>query len=117
MTVNLRYLQNTLEQLMLFVPSLLGLAVYCSDGRSIRAVAATTVVWIASRIAFWIGYHRGSLHRAVGAPGVMQTILVLLYVCARFGFEAAGAAGATAVLLVFGGPEILLTRTTRPVRS
>jgi len=32
MAVNLRYLQNTLEQLMLFVPGLLGLAVYCSDG-------------------------------------------------------------------------------------
>src|SRR6516164_2395844 len=102
MAVNLRYLQNTLEQLMLFVPGLLGLAVYCSDGRSMRAVFATTAVWIVSRVAFWIGYHRGALHRAAGAPGVMQTVLVLLYVCARFGFEAAGTAGAIAVLLLFG---------------
>lgn len=115
MAVNLRYLQNTLEQLILFVPGLLGLAVYCSDGRSMRAVAATTAVWIVSRVAFWIGYHRGALHRAVGAPGVLQTLLVLLYVCARFGFEAAGTAGAIAVLLLFGCAEILLTRTTRPM--
>jgi hypothetical protein len=54
MRINLRYLQNTLEQLVLFMPGVLGLAVYCSDGGSMRAVAATTVVWIAARIAFWI---------------------------------------------------------------
>ena len=84
MAINLRYLQNTLEQLILFVPGLLGLAIFCSNGRSMRAVAATTLVWIVSRIAFWVGYHCGSQHRAVGAPGVLQTMLVLLYVCARF---------------------------------
>src|SRR5277367_2729755 len=51
MTINFRYLQNTLEQLMVFIPGLLGLAVYCSNGRSMRAVAATTVVWIVARLA------------------------------------------------------------------
>jgi hypothetical protein len=108
MRINLRYLQNTLEQLILFVPGLFTLAVYCPDGGAMRAVAATTVVWIASRAAFWIGYHFGPLHRVVGAPGMMQSMLVLLYVCARFGFELAGWAGAVTPL------EIFLFRATRP---
>jgi hypothetical protein len=114
MTINLRYLQHTLEQLVLFVPGLFALAFYCSDGHSMRAVAATTVVWIATRFAFWIGYHYGSQHRAIGAPGMMQSMLVLLYVCARIGYEIAGPAGAIAPLVVFGCVEAFLVRTTRP---
>ncbi len=31
MQIDLRYLQNTLEQLLVFIPGLLALAVYCSD--------------------------------------------------------------------------------------
>src|SRR6202046_2849148 len=136
MRVNLRYLQNTLEQLVLFVPGLFALAVYCSDGHAMRAIVATTMVWIVSRAAFWIGYqygplHRGlvpglfalavycsdghamraivattmvwivsraafwigyqygPLHRAIGAPGMMQSMLILLYICAMFGFGTA----------------------------
>jgi hypothetical protein len=115
MRINLRYLQNTLEQLILFVPGLFALAVYCPDGRAMRAIAATTLVWIASRAAFWIGYHFGPLHRAVGAPGMMQSMLILLYVCARFGFDLAGWAGAVTPLILFAGVEIVLFRVTRPV--
>jgi uncharacterized MAPEG superfamily protein len=114
MRVNLRYLQNTLEQLVPFVAGVFGLAVYCSDGRSMRAVAATTVVWIAARIAFWIGYHRSSAQRGIGAPGMVVSILVLLYVCARFGFEIAGTVGAIVPLVLFGGAEGVLFWTTRP---
>ena len=117
MTINLRYLQNTLEQLMLFIPGLLGLAVYCSSGRSMRAIVATTAVWIIARFAFWIGYQRGSQHRAIGAPGVALTMVVLLYVCASFGFEIAGIAGAVAILVLFGCAEALRVRATRPVRT
>jgi len=117
LTINLRYLQHTLEQLVLFVPGLFALAFYCDNGRSMRAVVATTVVWIATRFAFWIGYHYGSQHRAIGAPGMMQSMLVLLYVCARIGYEIAGPAGAVAPLIVFGCVEAVLVRTTRPVSA
>ncbi len=115
MRVNLRYLQNTLEQFVVFVPGLLGLAVYCSDGGAMRAVAATTVVWIVARIAFWIGYHFSAAHRGFGAPGMMLSMLVLLYVCARFGFELAGPVGAITPLVLFGAAEAVLTCTTRPL--
>jgi len=117
LTINLRYLQNTLEQLVLFVPGLFALAFYCADGHAMRAVVSTTVVWIAARFAFWIGYHYGSQHRSIGAPGMMQSMLVLLYVCARIGYEIAGPAGAIAPLIVFGCVEAVLVRATRPVSA
>ena len=113
--INLRYLQNTLEQLVLFVPGLFALAFYCGDGHSMRAVAATTVVWIFARFAFWIGYHYGSQHRAIGAPGMMQSMLILLYVCARIGHEIAGPVGAIAPLVIFGCVEAVLVRATKPL--
>ncbi|WP_410968141.1 hypothetical protein, partial [Salmonella sp. SAL04281] len=57
LTINLRYLQHTLEQLVVFLPGLFGLAYYCDSGAAMRAVTATTIVWILNRIAFWVGYH------------------------------------------------------------
>ena len=114
MRLNLRYLQNTLEQLAMFVPGLFGLAVYCSDGGSMRAVIATTIVWIIARIAFWIGYHRSSAERGFGAPGMMLAMIVLLYVCAKFGFEIAGAVGMAAPLVLFAAAEAVLFWGTRP---
>jgi hypothetical protein len=117
MKINLRYLQHTLEQLLIFLPGLFGLAYYCADGAAMRAVAATTVVWVAGRIAFWIGYHQGSLHRAAGAPGMALGMLVLLYVVARFGYDIAGWGGAAALLALCSGGEAILVLTTMPVRS
>lgn len=111
--INLRYLQHTLEQLLVFVPGLLGLAFYCSNGTAMRAVVATTVTWIVGRAGFWIGYHYGSNYRAIGAPGMAQSMIVLLYVCVRFGHQVAGSAGAIAPLVLFGGIEAYLFYATR----
>jgi hypothetical protein len=54
--INLRYLKRTLEQLLLFIPGLLALASYCTNDLSMRAVVATTMVWILARFVFWIGH-------------------------------------------------------------
>jgi hypothetical protein len=116
MTINLRYLQNTLEQLLVFLPGLLGLAYYCTDGAAMRAVAATTLVWIAGRFAFWIGYHQGGLHRAAGAPSMLLGMAMLLYVGARFADELAGWPGAVALLLLFFAGEAILVLTTKPLQ-
>ena len=113
--VNLRYLQNTLEQLVVFAVGLLMLAWYCEDGGAMRAVIATTIVWIAGRWAFWVGYHRSSLHRAWGAFGVLQSMIVLLYAVYRFGESLLGPAGGLAPLLLFLGIEAyLFVATSRP---
>ncbi len=117
MTINLRYLQNTLEQLLVFLPGLFGLAYYCDSGAAMRAVAATTLVWIAARFAFWIGYHQGALHRAAGAPGMMLGMVMLLYVAGRFGYEFAGWTGAIALLALFFAGEAVLVLTTKPLPS
>ena len=68
--VNLSYLQNTLEQLIMFTAGLFGLALYSDGGDGMRAVEATAVVWILFRFAFWIGYHRSATMRSLGAAGV-----------------------------------------------
>jgi hypothetical protein len=111
--VNLRYLQNTLEQSVVFATGLFGLAAYSADGDSMRAVLATTIVWILARLAFWIGYHRSAAMRGIGAPGVMISMLVLLYVVSRISFDIAGAAGGVGTLVAFLIFEAVLFRTTR----
>jgi hypothetical protein len=115
MTINLRYLQNTLEQLLVFLPGLFGLAYYCDSGAAMRAVVATTLVWIVGRFAFWIGYHQSALHRAAGAPSMVIGMMLLLYVGARFGYEFAGWGGAIAPLALFFAGEAILVLTTKPL--
>lgn len=111
--VNLRYLQNTLEQLIVFVVGLFGLAAYSPGGGAMRAVLATTVVWILARFAFWIGYHNSAAMRGLGAPGVALSLLVLLYVVGHIGFDIAGWAGTVVIVAAYLLIELVLFRTTR----
>lgn len=110
--VNKQYLQNTLEQFVVFAVGLFGLAAYNATGEGMRAVIATTVVWIVFRFAFWIGYHRSAAMRGLGAPGMAVSLLVLLYVCARVGDDVAGTAGAVVVVVAYLALEAVLFRTT-----
>ena len=96
--VNLRYLQNTLEQLIVFAVGLFGLAAYLDSGSAMRIVVATTIVWILNRFAFWIGYHRSAAMRGLGAPSMAISLIVLLYVVARIGDDLGGTPGLEAVL-------------------
>lgn len=112
--VNQRYLQNTLEQTLVFAAGLFGLAAYSPDGSSMRAVLATTVVWILARFAFWIGYHHSAAMRGLGAPGVALSLIVLLYVAGRIGYEVGGFVGAAVPVAAFLAIEAYLFRATRP---
>ena len=111
--VNQRYLQNTLEQLLVFTAGLFGLALYSDHGGAMRAVSATTVVWMLARFAFWIGYHRSAAMRGLGAPGMALGLVVLLYVAARIGADLAGMPGAIGVVVAYLAFEAILFRTTR----
>jgi hypothetical protein len=115
--VNERYLQNTVEQILVFAAGLFGLAAYAPDGAAMRAVLATTIVWILARFAFWIGYHRSAAMRGLGAPGMAQGLIVLLYVAGRIGYESGGVAGAALPVAAFVAIEACLFRATRPVPS
>ncbi|OJY71111.1 MAG: hypothetical protein BGP16_10945 [Sphingobium sp. 66-54] len=111
--VNLRYLQNTLEQFVVFAVGLFGLALYSPGPSAMRAVLATAIVWVLARFAFWMGYHHSAAMRGLGAPGMAVSLLVLLYVGARIGEEVAGVAGAAAVVALFLLIEALLFWKTR----
>src|SRR5690606_18570477 len=113
--INQRYLQNTLEQTVVFLVGLFGLAAYMADGGQMRAVLATAVVWTLARLAFWVGYHRSAAMRGLGAPGMLVSMLVLIYVAMRVGRDLAGPFGAWGMLaaaLVF---EALQFWETRPL--
>ncbi len=112
--VNLRYLQNTLEQFTVFAFALFGLAAYGDTELGLRAVLATAIVWMLTRFAFWLGYHRSAAMRGLGAPGMMVSILALLYVVGRISFDIAGWAGVVAFLLAFVLIEAVLFLKTRP---
>lgn len=115
MQVNQRYLQNTLEQTVVFAAGLLLLAWQLDDGAAMRALIAATVVWVVARWAFWIGYHRSPLLRGWGAAGMLQSMLVLLYGLFRFGEAYAGLWGGLAPILLFLAIEAwLFVWTARP---
>ncbi len=111
--INLRYLQNTLEQLVMFTAALFGLAMYSSDGDSMRAVEATAVVWIVFRFAFWIGYHRSATLRTVGAASIALSWIVLIHVAARASFDLGGTAAVVVALGLFLAIQAILFWTTR----
>ena len=111
--VNLRYLQNTLEQLIVFAVGLFGLAAYLDSGSAMRIVIASTVVWILNRFAFWIGYHRSAAMRGLGAPSMVIGLVMLLYVLARIGGDIAGTAGTIVAIALFLALEAVLFLKTR----
>ena len=118
--VNQRYLQNTVEQFILFAVGLVGLALYSPDGDAMRAVTASTVTWLLARIAFWIGYHRSAALRGLGAWSMLLSQLMLLYAGACIGGEMAGPIGAGAVLgavLLFEAVLFWFTREQRVASS
>ena len=111
--VNLRYLQNTLEQLVVFTVGLFGLAAYLDSGSAMRIVIASTVVWVLNRFAFWIGYHRSAAMRGLGAPSMVIGLLMLLYVSMRIGGDIAGTLGMGVALGLFLALEAALFLKTR----
>jgi hypothetical protein len=104
MRVNQRYLGNTLEQFVVFAAGLIGLAFYTSP----RLLMIVTIVWVMARWAFWIGYHRSPLLRGIGAPGMLQSILVLLYIAYHFGLDTYGQTAGIVLVAIFLAIEALL---------
>ena len=82
----LRVQQNTLEQLMFFLPSF-SLAVVFSN----EAVAtALGFIWVGGRVAFAVGYLQAAEKRAAGfaisfISGIVLLVMALVGVLARLG--------------------------------
>lgn len=63
--INIRVANNTLEQFVLFAAGSLGLAASI-DPAQVKVIGAAAIVFVAARIAFWIGYRIHPLYRAAG---------------------------------------------------
>jgi len=111
--INQRFIQNTLEQIVPFAAGLLALSVYCDTGTSMRAVIACSIVWVLGRLVFWLGYHVAPEHRVAGLIGAAQSLIVLLYVGARFGYDIAGSVGAALPILLFLIAEVVILARVR----
>jgi hypothetical protein len=110
MKVNQRYLQNTLEQLVVFAAGLALLSLYAEA----RTMLAATLVWILGRWAFWIGYHVAPRFRAIGLVGMVQSLVVLLYGVGAAAHDLAGTAGAAIAVALFVAIELAVTFAFRP---
>ena len=111
--VNLRFLQNTLEQIVIFGVGLFGLAAYLASGDAMRALPATTIVWLLNRFAFWIGYHRSAAMRGLGAPSMAIGLIMLIYVAVRIGNDIAGVSSAVVIISLYLALEAVLFWKTR----
>ena len=111
--VNLRYAQNTLEQLVIFAVGLFGLAAYLTSGDALRALPALTIIWVLNLFAFWIGYHHSAAMRGLGAPSMALGLITLLYVVARIGNDLAGMAGGLVAVAAYIAIEAVLFWKTR----
>ena len=71
--INVRVVNNTLEQTVLFLVAALALSVNLAAPQ-MGIIRAATIVFIIARIAFWIGYRVHPLYRAFGmAEPVVST--------------------------------------------
>jgi hypothetical protein len=106
--INQNYLQQTAEQMLVFVPGLLMLAIYCDNSESMRIVEVATFMWMGARFVFWLSYHRDIQSRTPGMIGMLQNTVILLYGCARFSYELWGIIGAVLVVSAFITLEVYL---------
>lgn len=75
--INQRVLQNTVEQALLFLPALFGLAVRI-DERHLRVLPVAVALWCSGRVLFWLGYHRSGVWRAPGFDWTLNSTLLVL---------------------------------------
>jgi hypothetical protein len=81
--IDKRYLQNTLEQLMLAIVAHLALVTIVAP-ESIHAVAVLVMLFVIGRVTFWIGYHVSGPARAFGfATTFYPTVAVYVFLVSR----------------------------------
>ena len=67
--INARVVDNTLQQFVLFFAATMALSVTLAESH-LKIIPASAIVFVAARIAFWIGYRIHPLYRA---PGMAAT--------------------------------------------
>ena len=81
--IDRRYIQNTLEQLILAIVAHLALVTIVAP-ESIRAVAVLVMLFVIGRVTFWIGYHYSGPARAFGfGTTFYPTVAVYVFLLSR----------------------------------
>jgi hypothetical protein len=109
------FLRGSVEQWILFTAGLLGLAVTLPAETANSAIVLATLVWIAGRLFFRLGYEFGSEYRGFGMAAYAQSLSILLYVTSHWAYEGAGDWGRTIAMGAFIGAEIILV--TRALKA
>ncbi|WP_413167246.1 MAPEG family protein [Capilliphycus salinus ALCB114379] len=78
MQVHLRYLSNTLEQVILFAIASLICATFL-DGETIKLIPILSVLFGAGRILFWLGYLQQPMYRALGMGITLYPTALMLF--------------------------------------
>jgi len=86
MKVNIRVLDNTLQQFVLFVAGSMGLAASL-DPQQVKVVGAAAIVFVFGRVAFWIGYRIHPLYRAFGFASTAYLNMGLIAAAIWFAFQ------------------------------
>lgn len=81
--INQRVLSNSVEQLAIFVPLVLALATRV-DAAHAKLLPLHVGMWVAARIAFWIGYRRSQAWRAPGMAWTHVSTIVTIAWLVRF---------------------------------
>lgn len=75
--IHQRVLQNTVEQSLIFVPALLGLAMRVDAGHT-QLLPLLTALWCAGRVLFWLGYRISPMLRGPGFEWTLFSSLAAL---------------------------------------
>ena len=81
--INVRYIQNTIEQIILLFITHITLAIVLTSVE-MRLIPILVSLFIWGRIFFWVGYHYNPISRAFGfATTFYPTAIALIYCCYR----------------------------------
>ena len=81
--IDRRYIQNTLEQLILAMVAHLALVTIVAP-ESIRVIAVLVTLFVIGRVTFWIGYHYSGPARAFGSGTTFYpTVAVYVFLLSR----------------------------------
>lgn len=77
LTVHLKFLSGTLEQVVLFSISSLALSVFL-EPCTMPMIPIAAILFVLNRIVFWLGYLRHSTLRALGLAGTIYPVSVMV---------------------------------------
>ena len=74
-----RYMQNTVEQVLIFVPTQLALATLV-PAEHLALIPVWAMLFLIARIVFWVGYIKNPMYRSLGVMMIVPNQFAVLYI-------------------------------------